>query len=387
MRTLRAGALIVLLIALLACTRAPNSPGPGAQPSPTPSATAETSATAPAPAPTDSIATPAGAWAEGPLAVEGEYLRTIAIAPGSAVRYGVLGTGLARSDDGGQSWRRVSDLSVPTPLVSPRDALVLYAGDIPSCYRDEESPVFRRSTDGGKTWQELPAGQGIRPVAFKPGDPSTLYGISCWALNVSRDGGETWQETGPTQGWDITAILPGGSGRPLFLAVLTSEGGTSHLAWFDGDGKLVQNLTEGLNFWGLGVLATDGMTLYLADSTGVRRSTDGGQHWTLFKDGLDDVTLDVDPQTEGIPEEDVMRGYGLFALLTDPAQPQRLVLGTVRGLYLSEDRGEHWSPAGIEALAGMRIAALNWEPQQPGVLYATTEAGVYVVHLPDADTA
>ncbi|MCL6431614.1 MAG: hypothetical protein K6V36_12270, partial [Anaerolineae bacterium] len=101
----------------------------------------------------------------------------------------------------------------------------------------------------------------------------------------------------------------------------------------------------------------------------------------LFKDGLDDVILSTDPNTEGISDEEVARGYGLFALVTDPQDPRRLVLGTVRGIYASEDRGEHWRPLGIEDLARVRVNSLDWEPQQPGVLYATTDIGVYRVHL------
>lgn len=389
MRTLRVGLLILLVASLVACTARPSSQPtppvtspPATAPSPStalgqPAPTA-TSAAAPAP---EATTTPATPWAEGPLVAEGEFIRGIAIAPGSAVRYGLLGNGLARSDDGGQTWRRVSNAIVHLPLVSPANPDILYAGDFPACLRGDEDPLFYRSTDGGTTWQETPAGRGIRPIAFRPGDPSTIYGISCWAVNVSRDGGVTWEKTGPTQGWDITDILLTEGPDARFLAILTSEGGTSHLAWFNQNGELEQDLTEGLSFWGAGVLASGGSSLYIADATGVRRSDDGGQHWTLFKEGLEDVILSTDPITEGISDAEVARGYGLFALVSDPRDPRRLVLGTVRGVYLSEDRGEHWRPLGIEALARARVNGLDWEPAQPGVLYATTEVGVYRVHL------
>lgn len=392
MRWLRVGLIIVLLASLPACTSRtggqsspPGTTPPVATPShPAPSTIAEPTATEPAAPSAETTAAPAIPRAEGPLVAEGEFLRGIAIAPGTTVRYGLLGNGLARSDDAGQTWRRVSNAVLPLPLVSPANPDLLYAGDLPACLRGDEDPLFYRSTDGGRTWREIPAGRGIRPVAFRPGDPSTLYGISCWAVNVSRDSGETWDKTGPTQGWDITDILLTAGGRPLFLAILTSEGGTSHLAWFDENGRLTQDFTQGLNFWGAGVLATDGASLYIADATGVRRSDDGGQHWTLFKDGLDDVILSTDPNIEGMSDEEVARGYGLFALVTDPRDPRRLVLGTVRGIYVSEDRGEHWRPLGIEELARVRVNSLDWEPQQPGVLYATTDIGVYRVHLAGA---
>lgn len=315
---------------------------------------------------------------EGPITVEGAPLRGIAMGSGT-VRYGVLAPGLARSEDGGRTWRHVSPLDLPLPLVASDGSQTLYSGAVPSCYRDDVAPPFRCSHDGGETWETFPAAAGIRPIATNPGDPATLYGISCWAMQVSHDGGATWEETGRTGGMDITSIIPAGSGRLLFLAVLTSEGGQSHLAWFDDEGKLAQDLSQGLNFWGLGVLATDGQILYLADSQGVRRSDDGGSHWVLFADGLEDVVLAADPLTEGVPEDAQQRGYGLLALCVDPDNPSRLALGSVRGLYLSNDRGEHWRPLAAERLGQSKITALAWEPDAPDTLWVTTTTGVYRV--------
>ena len=384
MRITRGLVASVLLAAAVGCSQAPtatpapapvlptaaltSTPPPTATPAPPPAATATPPVT-PQPA------------AAAPLAVEGQALRALVLVPGSGVRYGLLARGLALSEDGGRTWRRVTGLTLPAPLVSPHDYRTLYAGDIPSCYRDDAQPIFRRSTDGGASWQELAAGRGIRPVAVHPDRATMLYGISCAGLNVSRDGGQTWQTTGPTQGWDITDILPLTAGQLRFLAILTSEGGTSHLAWFDAEGRLAQNLTQGLTFWGRGVLAAAGSTLYLADSVGVWRSDDGAT-WKQFREGLADVALAADPLQEGVPEAAMQRGFGLFALAPDPADGRRLALGTVRGLYVSEDRGEHWRPASVEALAQRRIDQVAWDPVAPGTLYATTAEGVYAVRLP-----
>ena len=381
MRILRGSLLAILLGALLGCV-------PATPAGPTlPSAVATPQQQAPSPSPTALItptSLPARAEAVGPLTVDGQLLTAVVVVPGSTVRYGVLGQGLARSEDRGQAWRQVSDRSLPLPVVSPRDPATLYAGDSPSCYKDEAKPSFWRSTDGGRNWVELQAGQGIKPVAVVAGagGPDRLYGVSCEGLFSSPDGGETWELTGPTLGWDITSILPIRDGDLRFLAVLTSEGGASHLAWFDQDGRLARDLSEGFNFWGVGVLAQADSTLYIADSTGVWRQTEPDGEWQRFAEGLEDVVLATDPMTEGLSEADVTRGFGLFALAPDPSNPRRLALGTVRGLYFSEDGGEHWSPAGLEALAGSRINRLAWDPSAPGVLYATTPGGVLVVRLP-----
>jgi hypothetical protein len=219
-------------------------------------------------------------------------------------------------------------------------------------------------------------------AAWGAGEVPRVYGISCQGLNVSDDGGETWTLTGPTQGFDITAILPVSGKHLPFLAVLTSEGGTSHLAWFNDQGELEQNLTDGLSFWGLGVLAQAGSTLYLADSVGVRRYDEASGRWDLFAEGLEDVVLKTDPLTEALSEEDAARGFGLFALVPDPANPRRLALGTVRGLYASNDGGEYWRLAEVPALDQVRINSLAWDTSAPDVVYVTTPGGVFAVRLP-----
>ena len=383
MQVLRGSLLAILLATLLGCV--PETP---VGPTPPPAITPTPQQQAP-PARTPALATPtkpAPAQPEvvGPLTVDGQLLTALVVVPGSPVRYGALGQGLARSEDKGRAWRQVSDVLLPLPVVSPRDPATLYAGDMPSCYKDNAKPSFWHSTDGGRNWVELQAGQGIKPVAVVAGadGPDRLYGISCEGLFSSPDSGETWDLTGPTLGWDITSILPISDGDLRFLAVLTSEGGASHLAWFDEDGQLAQDLTDGLTFWGMGVLAQAGSTLYVADSTGVWRQSAPDGEWQRSAKGLEDVVLEADPMTEGLSEADATRGFGLFALAPDPSNPRRLALGTIRGLYLSDDSGEHWSLVGLDALADSRINRLTWDPSAAGILYATTPGGVFVVSLP-----
>lgn len=380
MRGVKLGLIGALLVALVGCV----PPTPTTLPSPA-SPSAATVAPTPVRTPT-SLASPSASptprpVVEGPLVAAGQPVRALVLAPGSPVRYAPVAGGLARSDDHGQTWRQVASLELPRLLVSPHDPLTLYSGDVAPCLKGGPDPIFRRSNDGGQTWVELPGGRGIRPVAEHPQRRGTLYGISCNGFHVSTDGGQAWQLTWPAMGWDITALLPVAGDTVRFLAALTSEGGSSHLARFDEAGKALPDPTPGREFWGRGVLAQAGHTLYLADSTAVWRSEDGGDHWVAFKDGLTDVVLALDPNVHGISVEDSQRGYGLFALAPDPARPQRLALGTVRGLYLSEDRGEHWRPFAPEALRQLKVTDVTWDPGTPGTLYATTPQGVLAVRV------
>ncbi len=385
MRNLKLALVVLCSLALISCEEMAGllTPTPSAPPQP---ATIETAVSPPTPGlpstPTPMPSPAPAAGVVGPLMAGGYQVEALVMPPGSNVRYVRLPGRLARSDDGGANWLQVTDLELPHLLVSPHGPRTLYAGDMAPCYAEGPAPVFRRSCDGGESWQELPGGLGIRPVAEHPARAGTLYGISCLGLHLSADAGETWQTSGPTDGLDITSVLPL-AGEPLrLLAVLTSEGGSSQLAWFGDAGERVEGTGEGLSFWGLGALAQAGDALYVANSTGVWRSEDGGGQWVQCKDGLADVVLAADPLVAGVSEEDAGRGFGLLALAADPARPERLALGTVRGLYLSEDRGEHWLPAAADVLATLKVSAVQWDPTIPNTLYATTTQGVYAVRLP-----
>ncbi len=105
------------------------------------------------------------------------------------------GTGFFRSDDGGESWVRITtdprpamkigggDLAVP--VVDPSDPDVVY-----SC-----SIVVQRSADGGKTWQSwrgAPGGDDYQNMWIDPKDPGTILVTSDQGAIVTVNGGRSW---------------------------------------------------------------------------------------------------------------------------------------------------------------------------------------------------
>lgn len=92
------------------------------------------------------------------------------------------------SDNGGRSW---SDRRPPMPLidlaVSPADQDVWVAA----------GEQLARTTDGGRTWRSLPWAGGL--LAWH--EPGQLYRADPQgSVSVSRDGGSTWQGTGEVGG-------------------------------------------------------------------------------------------------------------------------------------------------------------------------------------------
>jgi photosystem II stability/assembly factor-like uncharacterized protein len=107
--------------------------------------------------------------------------------------------GLYRSDDGGAHWQRVNDdgrLSqrawyFSTILADPREVDTVYA---------ENTGLFR-STDGGKSFELLPARHGDHHgIWIDPTNPDRIIEVSDGGASVSLDKGKTWssQNNQPT---------------------------------------------------------------------------------------------------------------------------------------------------------------------------------------------
>lgn len=120
--------------------------------------------------------------------------------------------GVYRTTDGGKSWTRVlfvnRDTGCSDLAVDPQDPRILYAGMWQFRRRADfftsggPGSGLYKSTDGGETWRKiengLPAGEkGRIAVAVAPSRPSVLYAVveaRRTALYRSDDLGESWHE-------------------------------------------------------------------------------------------------------------------------------------------------------------------------------------------------
>jgi len=102
---------------------------------------------------------------------------------------------LYRSDDGGQSWRGVTD--------DPRPGLGIGGGDLPVVRFDPKNPqivysasvVCWKSGDGGKTWEGwrgAPGGDDYQNVWINPNNPDIVLLGSDQGAIVTVNGGQTW---------------------------------------------------------------------------------------------------------------------------------------------------------------------------------------------------
>ncbi len=235
------------------------------------------------------------------------------------------GGGVARSKDGGQSFELLQGIageSIRALAVAPSNPDVLVAGAI--------SGVFR-SDDGGDTWRRLtPAGhaelRNVESVAIDPMNPRIFY-VGTWHLPWKTvDGGKTWRliHTGMIDDSDVfTITLDRRSANTLYATacsgIYRSADAAAHWAKIRGipsssrrtralaqDAVRAETLyagtTEGLfvsddssNSWRLttakdlvvnAIAALPGALLIGTDGAGVLRSTDGGRSFTPANAGF-----------------------------------------------------------------------------------------------------
>lgn len=311
---------------------------------------------------------------------------------------GWFGQIIQRSDDGGKTWSIPGGEQMPDPYGPPAGVSnkFIYEGEVgthqwydgtqhpwefkrvwqlkPSLhdpdtvYAGVEDAALFRTTDGGRSWHELPGlrrvkghlwqpgagGMCLHTILLDPGNPQRLYvAISAAGAFRTDDGGQTWRPI--NHGLKSPFELPDAEAEVGHcvhsLALHPSRPGVLFMQkhWdvmrSDDAGEMWHEISEGLpsDFgFPIAVHAHEPNTIYVvpikSDSEHyppegklrVYRSRSGGQEWEALTDGL--------------PQHDCYVNVLRSALAVDNLESCGIYFGTTGGqVYASADSGDHWT--------------------------------------------
>jgi photosystem II stability/assembly factor-like uncharacterized protein len=126
-----------------------------------------------------------------------------------------MGDGIYKSTDGGETWQHMGlDLTghIGRVVIDPNNPNIVFACALGQTYRPQHERGIFRTTDGGKTWEQVlfvNEDTGCSEISMDAHDPQTLFAgmwqvaIHTWDLHsggvgsgvyVSHDGGGTWRK-------------------------------------------------------------------------------------------------------------------------------------------------------------------------------------------------
>jgi photosystem II stability/assembly factor-like uncharacterized protein len=320
--------------------------------------------------------------------------------------------GVFKTTDGGEHWKLLDatkGMSIRSLAISPSDSNLLIAG---SANDDPKLNGVFRSIDAGKKWERIsPVGDkeihNIESVAIDPRNTNHIY-IGTWHLPwKTTDGGVSWKQTGykavgMIDDSDIFGITVNPA-NPDQVYVNACSGiyrsGSAGEKWV----KIPGIPFSARRTYKLLVHPSHPQIIFAGTSEGLWRSKDDGKRWMLLTSktlvirsivvtpdnpnrvliGTDDLGVRV---SDNLGEDFTDTNVGfinrhVLAIMPDATERGKLLAsvfhdGLGGSVFSSSDGGESWRSAS-SGLGGRDVFTFYQMPDNPNVIYAGTNSGVY----------
>ncbi len=295
----------------------------------------------------------------------------------------VPGAGVWKTVDDGASWRQVKgglpETDFAQIVVDPilPETLFLTGSDLPLAdLNPDEVYGIWKSSDDGNTWGKVGgatfgrASGPVKAIAFHPDDQQVMYAAGDGGIYLSPDRGETWTSiNGRLPFTPMNAVATDGQTLYAGSAGAGVFPGPIHPLIHTADWARHSALAAPIHHIQIALHPADPLTLYAsAYPGGVFKTGDGGATWRECNSGLPSFAV-ADPTRQGY-----------YALAIAPSEAEVLYLGTHgHGVYRSDDGAATWRPLyGEEGeLQAANVQALLVHPEDPDVVYAATDNGVW----------
>jgi photosystem II stability/assembly factor-like uncharacterized protein len=306
--------------------------------------------------------------------------------------------GVLRSQDGGATWRSANKgLKSFATLKLVANAKRIVAG----------SSLVRQfqSTNQGKSWQRLEFGQRnilAKDVQVCAGNPDLIVACGVFgrrkALAISKDGGKSWQFPYSFEDASFVRLDPENPAT-IYLAHNGQISNLSGVAKSTDEGQTWTVMNAGLADKAITSFALDprnGQTLAAGTESGrIFVSTDGGATWKNKSGGLTGAQVDfiaIDPRAAStiylIAKENlykttnggktwIRKAENVSALSIDSLDSSTIYAGAFGGPLVSKDEGETWSPFAKKGLGSFKTYSLLRHPADKNIFLLGTGAGVF----------
>jgi photosystem II stability/assembly factor-like uncharacterized protein len=273
----------------------------------------------------------AGQWkALGP---DGGDVRSLAHDPRNPdhIYLGTSTGSIFLSEDGGRNWARYAHLGTGDDYVldhiaiNPQDPKNIFVAAW--SVENQQAGDFFRSSNGGKTWENIPAmhGKSIRAMAIAASDPKVVVVGALDGVFRSKNAGDTWERMSPAAHGEIKNI------ESIAIDPKNPDvvyAGTWHLAWKTDDGgaswhKINKGMIDDSDVFSIIVDYSNPSVVFASACSGIYRSDSGGD---LFR------------KLQGIP----FSARRTRVLKQDPSNPNTVYAGTTEGLWKTTDSGKTW---------------------------------------------
>lgn len=300
------------------------------------------------------------------------------------------GDGVYKSTDGGATWTNVglrTSRTIARIVPHPTDTNIAFVAAMGDLWNFGGERGLYRTTDGGATWKLVLSAPkpyddrvGAGDVVIDPKDPNTVYaalyarqrrpwaflagpgftdGKDLGGIFKSTDGGTTWKKLTnglPPLTRRIGLAISASNPKVVMAVVQSDEGGLQSLYDIQSKAGGVFRSEDGGETWKrmnplnprpfyfsqIRIDPTNDRTVYVLGFA-LHMSTDGGA--TFNDDRFKNVHADN------------------HALVIDPANPKRLILGTDGGVYQSYNNGTSW--AFLNRFSGGEYYRINADSSTP----------------------